>query len=229
MESPYVENVQITMAESFGVDGRGKFYEETGVIRDVIQNHLFQVLSLLAMEPPSSIGAEAIRDEQAKVLRTVGRRDPTWCSASIAATARSPTSPRFTGADLRRAAAACRLVALGGRAVLRPRRKVAGQDRDGSEGRVEAGTRSRVSGNIPASGQLRAVSTRPAGRDRVGALIKKPGERLVGKPVELSVVRQDTADDMDAYERLLGDAMHGDATLFARQDVSKRRGRSSTR
>ena len=53
----------------------------------------------------------------------------------------------------------------------------------------------------------------------VGALIKAPGERLEGKPVELSVVRQDTADDMDAYERLLGDAMHGDATLFARQDV----------
>ena len=72
----YVENVQITMAEAFGVEGRGKFYEETGVIRDVIQNHLLQVLSLLAMEPPSSIGAEAIRDEQAKVLRTVRPLDP---------------------------------------------------------------------------------------------------------------------------------------------------------
>ena len=64
------------MAESFGVEGRGKFYEETGVIRDVIQNHLFQVLSLLAMEAPSSIDAEAIRDEQAKVLRTVRPMDP---------------------------------------------------------------------------------------------------------------------------------------------------------
>ena len=67
----YVENVQITMAESFGVTGRGKFYEETGVIRDVIQNHLLQVVSYLAMEAPSSTYAEAIRDEQAKVLRTV--------------------------------------------------------------------------------------------------------------------------------------------------------------
>ena len=67
----YVENVQITMAESFGVKGRGKFYEETGVIRDVIQNHLLQVVSYLAMEAPSSTYAEAIRDEQAKVLRTV--------------------------------------------------------------------------------------------------------------------------------------------------------------
>ena len=67
----YVENVQITMAENFGVKGRGKFYDETGVIRDVIQNHLLQIVSYLAMEAPSSTYAEAIRDEQAKVLRTI--------------------------------------------------------------------------------------------------------------------------------------------------------------
>src|SRR5678810_19791 len=67
----YVESVQITMAESFGVRGRGAFYEETGVIRDVIQNHLLQVVSSLAMEAPSSTYPEAVRDEQAKVLRTV--------------------------------------------------------------------------------------------------------------------------------------------------------------
>src|SRR5262249_30431456 len=67
----YVENVQITMAESFGVKGRGKFYEETGVIRDVIQNHLLQIVSYLSMEAPSGMYDEAIRDEQAKVLRNV--------------------------------------------------------------------------------------------------------------------------------------------------------------
>src|SRR4029450_8089506 len=67
----YVENVQITMAESFGVTGRGKFYDETGVIRDVIQNHLLQVVSYLAMEAPVATQPEAIRDEQAKVLRNV--------------------------------------------------------------------------------------------------------------------------------------------------------------
>src|SRR5262249_11817048 len=67
----YVENVQITMAESFGVKGRGKFYEETGVIRDVIQNHLLQIVSYVAMEAPSSTYPEAIREEQAKVLRTI--------------------------------------------------------------------------------------------------------------------------------------------------------------
>ena len=67
----YVENVQMTMSEAFGVNGRGKLYEETGVIRDVIQNHLLQVISYLAMEAPSSMYADAIRDEQAKVLRTI--------------------------------------------------------------------------------------------------------------------------------------------------------------
>src|SRR6185369_13900443 len=72
----YVENVQITMSESFGVKGRGKFYEETGVIRDVIQNHLLQVVSYLAMEAPSGAYDEAIRDEQAKILRTTRALDP---------------------------------------------------------------------------------------------------------------------------------------------------------
>ena len=67
----YVENVQITMAEAFGVEGRGKFYEETGVIRDVIQNHLLQVFSLLAMEPPSSVDARSHPRRAGKVLRTV--------------------------------------------------------------------------------------------------------------------------------------------------------------
>src|SRR5262249_12777913 len=67
----YVENVQITLAESFGVKGRGRFYEEAGVIRDVIQNHLLQVVSYLAMEAPASMIPEAIRDEQHKVLRKI--------------------------------------------------------------------------------------------------------------------------------------------------------------
>src|SRR6266581_9407453 len=67
----YVESIQITMAEDFGVAGRGKFYEEAGAIRDVIQNHLLQIVSYLAMEAPSSIYPEAIRDEQAKVLKNV--------------------------------------------------------------------------------------------------------------------------------------------------------------
>src|SRR5205807_4040875 len=67
----HVESVQITMAEAFGVQGRGAFYDETGAIRDVVQNHLFQVLTNLAMEPPVGTGGESIRDEKVKVLKAV--------------------------------------------------------------------------------------------------------------------------------------------------------------
>ena len=72
----YVESVQITMAESFGVQGRGKFYEEAGAIRDVIQNHLLQVVGFLAMEPPIGTYAESIRDEQVKVFRAIRPLSP---------------------------------------------------------------------------------------------------------------------------------------------------------
>ncbi len=76
-----IDSVHITMAESFGVEGRGAFYEETGVIRDVVQNHLLQIVGYLAMEPPSSAWREALRDEQAKVLRTIRPLSPARNSA----------------------------------------------------------------------------------------------------------------------------------------------------
>jgi glucose-6-phosphate 1-dehydrogenase len=72
----YVDNVQMTMAESFGIKGRGKVYDETGAIRDVVQNHLLQVVALLAMEPPIGLYADALHDEQVKVLRTIEPIDP---------------------------------------------------------------------------------------------------------------------------------------------------------
>jgi glucose-6-phosphate 1-dehydrogenase len=217
----YVENVQITMAESFGVEGRGKFYEETGVIRDVIQNHLFQVLSLLAMEPPSSIDAEAIRDEQAKVLRTVRAMDPGdlvlgqfrgyRSEAGVAADSQVPTY------------AALRLHVDSWRWEGVPFFVRAGKSLARTVTEVSVELKPAPGVVFPQSAQHLGNYVRfrlgPQVAIGVGAMIKTPGERLEGKPVELSVVRQDTGDDMDAYERLLGDAMHGDATLFARQDV----------
>ena len=217
----FVENVQITMAESFGVDGRGKFYEETGVIRDVIQNHLFQVLSLLAMEPPSSIGAEAIRDEQAKVLRTVRVMDSRdlvlgqfrgyRSEAGVAADSQVPTY------------AALRLQVDSWRWQGVPFFLRAGKSLARTVTEVSVELKPAPAVVFPGAAQRHGNYVRfrlgPQVAIAVGALIKKPGERLEGKPIELSVVRQDTGDDMDAYERLLGDAMQGDATLFARQDV----------
>ena len=216
-----VENVQITMAEAFGVEGRGKFYEETGVIRDVIQNHLFQVLSLLAMEPPSSTAAEAIRDEQAKVLRTVRPLNPGdlvlgqfrgyRSEAGVAPDSEVPTY------------AALRLQVDSWRWEGVPFFVRAGKSlaRTVTEVTVELKSAPPVifPDSIHPHGNYVRFRLGPQVAIAVGALIKTPGEKLQGKPIELSVVRQDTGDDMDAYERLLGDAMHGDATLFARQDV----------
>ena len=72
----YVHSVQITMAESFGVEGRGKFYEEAGAIRDVIQNHMLQVVAFLAMEPPTRMYVDSVRDEQVKIFRTIPPLSP---------------------------------------------------------------------------------------------------------------------------------------------------------
>src|SRR5579859_4233052 len=74
--SHYISHIQITLAESFGVQGRGRFYDETGAIRDVVQNHLLQVVGMLAMEPPSAMYHEAVRDEHVKVLRAIQPLDP---------------------------------------------------------------------------------------------------------------------------------------------------------
>jgi glucose-6-phosphate 1-dehydrogenase len=216
-----VENVQITMAEAFGVEGRGKFYEETGVIRDVIQNHLFQVLSLLAMEPPSSMTADAIRDEQAKVLRTVRPLDPGdlvlgqfrgyRSEAGVAPDSRVPTY------------AALRLHVDSWRWQGVPFFVRAGKSLAKTVTEVTVEFKRAPPVVFRDAGQAHGNYVRfrlgPQVAIAIGALTKAPGERLEAKPVELSVVRQDTGDDMDAYERLLGDAMHGDATLFARQDV----------
>ena len=122
----YVESVQITMAERFGVEGRGRFYEEAGAIRDVIQNHMLQVVGFLAMEPPATTYQESIRDEQVKVFRTI--RPLSADGPGARAVPRLPTGggrrARLEGRDVRRRAPAHRLLALGRRAVLHPRRQV---------------------------------------------------------------------------------------------------------
>jgi glucose-6-phosphate 1-dehydrogenase len=217
----YVENVQITMAESFGVSGRGAFYEETGVIRDVIQNHLFQVLSYLAMEAPSGTGVEAVRDEQAKVLRNIRKMDANDVvlgqyrgyreEAGVAKDSRIPTY------------AALRLHLDSWRWSGVPFFVRAGKSLAVSctEVRVEMRQAPAVvfKEALPASGNYVRFRLSPEVAIGIGARIKVPGEALVGKPTELSVVRQDAHADADPYERLLGDAMQGDASLFARQDV----------
>jgi glucose-6-phosphate 1-dehydrogenase len=142
----YIENVQITMAEDFGVKGRGKFYDETGVIRDVIQNHLFQIVSYLAMEAPSSTYAEAIRDEQAKVLRTVR---PMNAENIIRGQFRGyrdePGVARDSGVHLRGPPPRRGFLALGRCPVLCARRKEPQDDGHRSLRRVQAAAAGRLS------------------------------------------------------------------------------------
>ena len=217
----YIENVQITMAESFGVKGRGKFYEETGVVRDVIQNHLFQVVSYLAMEAPSSTYAEAIRDEQAKVLRTIrpmkaedlirgqfrGYRDEPGVArdsqiGTYAALRLNVDSWRWAGVPFYvRAGKSLKMTA--------------------TEVFVEFKLPPQVVFNEPTPSHGNHVRFRlgPQVAIAVGARAKRPGEGMAGRDVELSVVEQPLDGSLGDYERLLGDALAGDATLFARQDV----------
>jgi glucose-6-phosphate 1-dehydrogenase len=220
----YVENVQITMAEDFGVKGRGRFYDETGVIRDVIQNHLLQVVSYLAMEAPSSTYPEALRDEQAKVLRTIRPID-----------VNSLVRGQFRG--YRDEPGVAKDSYMGTYAALRLR--VDSWRWEGVPFYVRAGkslakTVTEVmieflnpppvvfSEPIPHAANYVRFRVSPVVAIALGARAKRPGEGMYGQPVELSVVEtpeQGKSGRMDAYERLLGDAVAGDATLFARQDV----------
>ncbi len=220
----YVENVQITMAESFGVKGRGKFYDETGVIRDVIQNHLLQMVSYIAMEAPSSTYAEAIRDEQAKVLRTIR---PMSVDNVVRGQFRgyrqepgvSPDSYMATYAALRMYVDSWRW--QGVPFYVRAGKSLA---KTCTEVMIEFNNPPQVvfKEAAPKMGNYLRFRLNPTVSIALGARAKTPGDRMVGAPLELSVVDlagQGKGGQMDAYERLLGDAMNGDATLFARQDV----------
>lgn len=217
----HVDNVQITMAESFGVAGRGKFYEETGVIRDVIQNHLLQVVGFLAMEPPSSAGSDAIRDEQAKVLRTVRALDNTHMVRGQFRGYRD--EPGVAKDSFMGTYAALKLWIDSWRWAGVPFFVRAGKSlkMNCTEVVVEFKNPPQVVFTEPAFSQGNYVRFRlgPQVQIGIGARAKRPGEGMAGRPVELSVVQQQTSDEMDAYERLLGDAMAGDATLFARYDT----------
>src|SRR3989454_51790 len=152
-----VESVQITMAEDFGIQGRGAFYDETGTIRDVVQNHLFQVLSNLAMEPPVRTDSESIR---------AGKSLPVTCTEIVIRLRRPPTV--FQGFQLE--SNYCRF---------------------------------RISPEVTLA---------------IGANVITPGEETGSQITEMVGTQLPRAGDMDAYERVLGDAMQGDATLFARED-----------
>ena len=215
----YVANVQITMAESFGVQGRGRFYDETGAIRDVVQNHLMQVIALLAMDAPVGHDQEAVRDEKARVFKAMrplrpqdvvrgqfrGYRTeegvaPDSQVETFAALRLHIDTWRWAGVPFYIRAGKC--LPLTATEVFvelaRPPQVVFGE----AESRGANTVHFRLGPDVFIALDARA---------------KKPGEAMVGEEVEL-VARHQAGDDMAPYERLLGDALRGDASFFARED-----------
>jgi glucose-6-phosphate 1-dehydrogenase len=213
----YVKSVQITMAEKFGVEGRGKFYEEAGAIRDVIQNHMLQVVGFLAMEPPATTYQESIRDEQAKIFKMIRPLSP-----------EDLVRGQFKGYRKEEGVAPDSTVET----FAAVRLHIDSWRWDGVPFFIRTGkclaattTEVLVTLNRPPLSKLSANETNyvrfrlsPDVTIAIGARVKEPGEEMTSEPTELKVVNNPGGEEMDAYERLLGDAMEGDATLFARQD-----------
>jgi len=218
----HIRSIQITMAEQFGVEDRGKFYDETGAVRDVMQNHMLQLLANLTMDPPTGEDHEAARDQKAILLKAVRPlthdcvvRGQYRGYGSVAGVAPGSTVETFVAAklfiDTWRWAGVPIFIRAGKELPVtateifidfkRPPRETFGEIVPATSAHV----RMRISPDITIG---------------LGVRIKVPGERMVGNDVELKLTEQ-SAEDMPPYERLLSDAMHGISELFARQDLGE--------
>jgi glucose-6-phosphate 1-dehydrogenase len=214
-----VEGVQITMAENFGVAGRGKFYEEAGAIRDVVQNHMLQVIACLAMESPERRDHEALRDERGKVMKAIRplapadvirgqftgyRKEPGVAADSkvetFAAVRFQIDSPRWSGVPFYVRAGKCLPVTT--TEVFIKLKPMSHPVLDETGPPLPNYLRFRLS---------------PAVVIALGTKVKKAGETMVGERIEL-ISHHQPPEEMEPYERLLWDATRGDGELFARQD-----------
>lgn len=214
----FIDSVQITMAESFGVNGRGRFYEEAGAIRDVIQNHLLEVLGFLTMEAPNSGGnCGDLSDEQARLFASVRPLHP---DDVVRGQCRQYLSEKDVPADSTvETYAAMRLHIDAPRWQGVPFLIRAGKYLAVSATEVLVTLKQPVHHALP-DGASNFIRFRlgPDVKITIGARVKKPGESLDSEPAEFTVMHHPDTDEMDAYERLLGDAMDGDQMLFARED-----------
>jgi glucose-6-phosphate 1-dehydrogenase len=214
----YIESVQITMAEAFGVEGRGAFYDETGTIRDVIQNHLFQVLCNLAMEPPVRIDSETIRDEKVKVLKAI---PPLEAKDLVRGQFRGYRQEKGVAPDSKTETfAALRLEVDSWRWKGVPFYIRAGKNLPVTCTEVLACFR-----KPPTVIQESALSQNhlrfrisPEMTIAMGAMVMGPSELMKGETVEIIASRRPSPEETEAYERVLGDAMAGDPGRFARED-----------
>jgi glucose-6-phosphate 1-dehydrogenase len=214
----YIESVQITMAEDFGMEGRGAFYDQTGAIRDVIQNHLFQILANLAMEPPATIESEAIRDEKMKILKAIPTLDT---KSLVRGQFRGYGQEKGVAPDSRTETfAAFRLDINSWRWQGVPFFIRAGKFLPVRCTEVMVRLRrppSLFPECCPEANYIR-FRINPDVTIAFGVSAMDPESKMVGQTVEILASHWPGAEEMDAYGRLLGDALAGDATLFARQD-----------
>ena len=214
----YIESVQITMAEDFGVQGRGGFYDQTGTIRDVVQNHLFQVLCNLAMEAPVRMDSESIRDEKVKVLKAIPALEEKnvvrgQFRGYLDEKGVAPGSKVETFAALRLDINSWRWQGV-------PFYIRAGKSLPVTCTEIVCRLRKPptvIPADVLKSDYLR-FRVSPDVVIAMGMTVMAPGETMAGQSAEMIASRHPDAEEMDAYERVLGDAMAGDATLFARED-----------
>jgi glucose-6-phosphate 1-dehydrogenase len=214
----YIESVQITMAEDFGVQGRGAFYDQTGAIRDVIQNHLFQILCNLAMEPPVRIDSETVRDEKVKVLKAI---PPLEVTNLVRGQFRGYRQEKGVAPDSKMETfAALRLEVDSWRWKGVPFYIRAGKNLPVTCTEVLGRFRkppSVIKESALSRNYLR-FRISPEMTIAIGTTVMAPDEIMKGETVEMVASRHPRPEEMEAYERVLGDAMAGDATLFARED-----------
>lgn len=214
----HVQSIQITMAENFGVAGRGKFYEEAGAIRDVVQNHMLQVVGLLLMEAPANQGQEAIRDSVSRMFKSIRTLDPGEVVRGQFEGYRqepgvAPDSQVETFAALRFHVDSWRWADV-------PVYVRVGKNLPVTCTAVTVFFKhppQQVFRNVPPDNNYLRMQLTPGVQVTLGLSTKQPGAGMTGQAAELVLHRQ-AWDGMAPYERLLGDALAGDATLFARQD-----------
>ena len=216
----HVRSIQITMAEAFGVEDRGSFYDATGALRDVVQNHMLQVLANLMMDPPTGEEHEAVRDRKAELLKAIRPLDaasiirgqyrgyrsvhgvkPDSTTETYVAVKLQVDSWRWAGVPVYIRAGKCLPVTVAEVAVL-----------------FRAPPRDTFNEGPLCNGGYMRLRLSPEVCIGMGVRVKQAGERMAGEDVELTLIEQ-AASQMPPYQRLLGDAMRGIGELFGRQDI----------
>jgi glucose-6-phosphate 1-dehydrogenase len=227
----YVDHIQITVAETVGVDGRGAYYDKSGAMRDMVQNHLMQLLCLIAMEPPSQFGADAVRDEKLKVIRALqpveshhivrGQYDKGKDGASYREDAENPRS--FTESFIAMKVNIANWRWAGVPFYLRTGKRMKARSSEIAVVFQDLG-HSIFEGDVARHRNILAIRLQPNEGMDLQVTIKEPGPggmRLIDVPLDMTfadALGADAEDVPDAYERLIMDVIRGNQTLFMRGD-----------